>query len=346
MNNHRKHVSCSLHALAVADAMTWQAMYHRSTLLPLWTRRIRREIDAESESTHVSAIPMPFSLNQPAEFLSLSPTDDTEWGVFTMKAFLDVEDLSGFKSTLKHWQELAIRQQPIRGPVSAQSALSNLRRGLEPPASGRDNPQHNDDGAMIRSLIIGLAHAGHPDNASEIAKEDASITNSDDGIWCAQAIAVVASLCVESSPTQQIIERAMEELPEGSWSRHLAQEANDIASRHDSFISAYPLLTEKIINREYNYGCMAAENLALVLALLQLTHRNTVQGISAGLSFGKVSDSVAPMIGAIVGGIEGQEFLFAEWTPFIRTLKGVCIPEYSGLNYIELVEQFSAYVTT
>lgn len=346
MSNRKSHIVSALSALAVADAMTWQAMYHRSNLLPSWTRRLRREIEGESETSHLSPLPMPFSLNQPAEFLSLSPTDDTEWAVFTIKVFLEAGGSPFIKCVMKHWQDLARREQPVRGPVSVQSALFNLRRGLEPPASGRDNPQFNDDGAMIRSLIIGLAHPGDPDNASKLSLQDASVTNAEDGIWCAQAIAVAASLCVVSSPTQEIVRRAMEELPEGSWSRHLTEEANEIARSYDSVFAAYPQLTEQIINREYNYGCMAAENLALVLALLQLTHRNTVQSISAGVSFGKVSDSVAPMIGAIVGGIEGQESLFAQWSFFIRTLKGVCLPEYSGTDYMELVEQFSTHVTT
>jgi len=34
--------------LATGDAISWPSLYHRSYLLPFWTRRIRREIDCES----------------------------------------------------------------------------------------------------------------------------------------------------------------------------------------------------------------------------------------------------------------------------------------------------------
>jgi len=345
MNNKKKHITCSLYALAVADAMSWQAMYHRSTLLAPWTRRIRREIDAESETSHVLPIPMPFSLNQPAEFLSLCPTDDTEWSVFTMKTILEAKGHPYQKSALKRWQSLADQSKVIRGSISVQSALFNLKHGLTPPASGRDNPQHNDDGAMVRSLIIGLAYPGNPDKAAAIAKEDASITNADDGVWCAQSIAVAASLCVEGKGRQDIIRRAIEELPEGSLSRRKAQEAIEIVAQHHSFLSAFPVLTELVVNKEYSYGCIAPENLAIVLALFQLVGDDMVQAITAGLSFGKVSDSVAPLLGALVGCIEDNEEIFSEWIPYIRTLKGICMPEYSGLNYLDLVEEFGAYVS-
>jgi ADP-ribosylglycohydrolase len=346
MNDKRRHIASALHALAVADAMTWQAIFHRSTLLPYWTRRIRREIEAESETSHVVSLSMPFSLNQPPESLSLSPTDDTEWAAFEMNILLGSKESSYLKTAMKDWHDLAQEERPVRGSVSIQSTLFNLRRGQEPPASGRDNPHHNDDGAMIRALVIGLACAGQPEKASETSALDSSITNAEDGIWCAKAIAVLASLSVEMLPTEKLIQRTIQELPNGTWSRHLSQLALEIVGTHDSFVSAYPSLSERIINKEYNYGCMAAENLALVLAILSLTERNTFQAISAGLSFGKVSDSVAPLIAAIVGAIDANAFAFEEWKSIVQTLKGVCIPGLSGLNYLELVENFSLHVTS
>ena len=48
--------------LAIGDAISWSAMFHRSYLLPPWTRRIRREIDASSEATNVILQPTPFRM--------------------------------------------------------------------------------------------------------------------------------------------------------------------------------------------------------------------------------------------------------------------------------------------
>jgi hypothetical protein len=150
---------------------------------------------------------------------------------------------------------------------------------------------------------------------------------------------------VEGKPKRDIVRRAFEELPEGSLSRRKTQLAIEIVEGHDSFLSAYPLLTERVVNKEYSYGCMAPENLAIVLSLLQLVGNDSMLAINAGLSFGKVSDSVAPLLAALVGGIQGDDKVFSEWNPYIRTLKGICIPEYSGLNYLDLVEEFCAYVS-
>src|SRR5512141_2275250 len=79
MNNFETRARNALLGLALGDAIGWTAMYHRAHTLPAWTRRRRREIDAQREETNVLRIPMPFSLNQPSETFDLCPTDDTEW---------------------------------------------------------------------------------------------------------------------------------------------------------------------------------------------------------------------------------------------------------------------------
>ena len=69
MNEIKQRAKNAMIGLAIGDSISWTSMFHRSVLLPQWTRRIRREIDASSETTNVLLTPMPFSLNQPAKYL-------------------------------------------------------------------------------------------------------------------------------------------------------------------------------------------------------------------------------------------------------------------------------------
>ena len=80
---YKERVRNSLYGLAIGDAMSWPAFYHRTYTLPFWTRRLRREIDAAQEDYQITRFPMPFSLNRPTENLQFGPTDDTEWAAFT-----------------------------------------------------------------------------------------------------------------------------------------------------------------------------------------------------------------------------------------------------------------------
>lgn len=83
MSDIKQRAKNAMIGLAIGDSISWTSMFHRSVLLPPWTRRIRREIDAASETTNVIVTPMPFSLNQPAKYFNISPTDETEWAAFS-----------------------------------------------------------------------------------------------------------------------------------------------------------------------------------------------------------------------------------------------------------------------
>ena len=46
MNELQQRARNAMIGLAIGDAISWTSMFHRSVLLPLWTRRIRREMDS------------------------------------------------------------------------------------------------------------------------------------------------------------------------------------------------------------------------------------------------------------------------------------------------------------
>lgn len=163
--------------LAIGDAMSWPAMFQRSYALPLWTRRIRREIDAAAETTHAIRSAMPFSLNRSAEAFALCGTDDTEWAAFTAQQLIQQRGKIEVNHLTRAWQELANSEQPVRGSLSVRGALHNLRRGKMPPHSGHDHPHYFDDAAVTRAVSIGAAYAGQPHAAAALAKHDAQITN-------------------------------------------------------------------------------------------------------------------------------------------------------------------------
>ena len=339
MNDFRNRARNALLGLAIGDAVSWPAMFHRSRLLPPWLRRIRREIDAQREESGVLRVPMPFSLNQSPDVFKPGPGDDTEWAAWMignlMKHGCSVEP--GW--VIDAWRDLAADTGKIRGGVSTEAALANLRRGVLPPASGRDNPHYFDDGAACRSVPIGIAYAGNPALAAEAAAIDASVTNYEDGVLVARAIAAaISAACAGESPAG-VIKRAVAELPEGTWSGRIVDEALAMCREDAPFLALVPSL-HGLLNREYSDGSVGPETLALTLAIVSRLASDFSGAIAASTMFAKGADSVPALVGAIAGALTSGPAIPEQWTGYLDSLNGICLPVLAGKSYLGLVDGF------
>lgn len=341
MNALRQRACNAMLGLAVGDAMGWPAMFHRSYLLPFWTRRIRREIEAASETTQVIRPALPFSLNRSASAFALGPTDDTEWAAFTAQQLLLSEGKLDAEKLLEAWLELARTSQNVRGGVSLQAALANLRQGKLPPQTGRDNPHYFDDGAVCRAVPIGIICAGQSSAAAEMAGLEACVTNAEDGLWAAQAMAAAISVACVGAGLDAVIATAMSQLPDNSWIKRSVTEALQFCRNDQETFDIFPRLSESIINREYSYGSVTPETLALTLVIIKLCKADFKSAVLAAAAFAKTADSVPAMVGALTGAMTTQEIILPDWRERFRELQGICVPTLAGINYVELSEQLA-----
>jgi ADP-ribosylglycohydrolase len=282
---------------------------------------------------------MPFSLNQSADVFKPGPGDDTEWAAWMignlMKHACTVEQTWVNDA----WRTLATDKGPVRGGVSTEAALANLRRGVMPPSSGRDNPHYFDDGAACRCVPIGIAYAGTPARAADSAAIDASVTNFEDGILVARATAAaISAACAGESP-EAVIGRAVTELPKGSWSRRTVSEALTICRGDAPFLALVPSL-HGILNREYSDGSVGPETIALVLAIVSRMGTDFSGAIAASTMFAKGADSVPALVGAIAGALTPGPAIPEQWTDHLDPLNGICLPALAGQSYIGLVDGF------
>jgi len=337
----KERVYNSLLGLAIGDAVSWTAISHRSLALPFWTRRIRMEMDSFSETMFGTSLPMPFSLNRSAETFNISPTDDSEWAAFTANFLLLQQGKLEPEEYLKEWMMLANSSAPVRGRVSVQAAFANLRKGILPPNSGRYNPHYFDDGAMCRAVPIGVVCAGDPEKAKKIAEIDAAITNYEDGIWAAQAIAAAVSIACSGGNKEQIRETMLLALPPRSWIRRHVEKAVSLMKNESSVFDVFPKLSDHLINREYSYGTVSPEVLALTLIIFDRTEQQFEKTILTAASFAKTADSVPALVGALAGATVDYLEISSDWLNHLKILKGICIPELKNANYLELAEKLA-----
>jgi len=337
MNALQQRARGALLGLAIGDAIGWPAMFHRSHVLPPWTRRLRREIDGQREDTGVLRIPMPFSLNQPAETFELGPTDDTEWAAWTISTLMDHGCTVDEKWVTEAWVGLARQQERVKGGVSTQAALENLRRGLLPPSSGRDNPHYFDDGAACRAVPIGIAYAGKPETAASAAAIEASVTNFEDGVWIAAAIAGAISAACAGESAEAVISVALKVLPKKSWTLRTVERALVLARGQNSPLGLVSRL-DSIVSKEYSDGCVGPESLALSLAVIQDCAGGFDGAVAAAALFARSADAVPGIVGAIAGALSPEAETIQQWSHW--SMQGICLPQLAGVDYLQLVNEY------
>ena len=332
----------ALLGLAVGDALGWPSLYHRSHRLPFWTRRIRRELDAESEATFIIRPPVPFSLNQPPSLLALGPTDDAEWVAFTARLLVANRGELPEDALTQAWLTLAESGLPIKGGVSVQAALANLRKGLRPPVTGHDNPHYFDDGACVRAVACGIARAGRPDEAARLAEQEATVTNALDGVWGARAIAAAVAASCGGAGVSTAVDVALAQLPKDSWIGRTTAKALALAEPGADPFAVLPVLSDTVVDRVYSYGTGAPETVALTLAIVRLTAGDLARAGLLAAAIVRTADSLPALVGALCGALTGLEAVPSTWQERCRVLQGICLPDLAGEDLLVLAQRLAA----
>ncbi|SEG91252.1 ADP-ribosylglycohydrolase [Nonomuraea solani] len=304
--------------LAIGDAVGWPAARHRAALHAPWSRRLHRELDAFAEEHRVTTLPVPFALNQPVAPLRAGPSDDAEWLAWTLL-------------TIDRPRAAAYRElKDVRARISVATALGNLAKGVEPPASGHDNPHHFDDAAAVRAVAYGVL--------GRDPTPDAQVTNAGDGVLGAQAMAAAVAEAVASGNAGQAVEAALAVLPADTAIGHNARLALAAARKAGDPFGAIPALDAALLDHVYSYGVGAAQTVPVALALAEAAGGELGRAVPAAACLAPLADSAPALTGALAGACGGYDAIPEGWTASARTLAGCCLPELAGRDLIELVE--------
>ncbi|MFD1931985.1 MULTISPECIES: ADP-ribosylglycohydrolase family protein [Nonomuraea] len=307
--------------LAVGDAAGWPAARHRSALHAPWSRRLHRELDAFAEEHRVTTLPVPFALNQQTAPLAVGPSDDAEWLAWTA--------LTIAQDRVRAFLDLAERDD-LRARISVTTALDNLRRGVEPPASGHDNPHFFDDAAAVRAVAFGAT--------GRDPVPDARITNAGDGVLGAKAMAAAVGAAVESGSAAAAVEAALAELPEDSAIGLNARTALRVARKAGAAFAAVPELDAALIDHVYSYAVSASVTVPVALALAEVSGGSLAQAVPAAACLSAVADSAPALTGAITGACGGFSVIPEGWAASARRLAGCCLPELAGRDLVDISE--------
>jgi hypothetical protein len=272
-----------------------------------------------AEGHRVTALPVPFALNQPVGPLAVGPSDDAEWLAWT--ALTIREDRAEAFGRL-------VGRADLRARISVRTALDNLAAGKAPPASGHDNPHFFDDAAAVRAVAFGAIGAD--------PRADAQVTNAEDGVLAAAAMAAAIAVLVGGGSMAAAVDAALAELPAATAIGHATRTALDAARAAGGPFEAIPALDAALLDHVYSYGVAAAQTVAVALALAEVSGGSLAAAVPAAACLPSLADSAPALTGALTGAFTGYAALPEGWCAAARTLAGCGLPDMAGLDLLDI----------
>jgi len=270
-------------------------------------------------------------------------SDDTEYALFNAGLLLTHGPRLSAAIIADHWiTEIAGASNTFAGAgFSEMLAIRNLREGLLPPESGRHCHSWSD-GLAMRVAPFGIVAAGCPDIAARLAQMDGSVTNAGEGIYSGQAVAAAVAAAMAGASAASVIEAARGVIPADSWTRRGIDRALRVASANTDIWSALPLLHGEIANPAYHWSDLGPEAVALAFGIFVASRGVLKDAVLGGVNIGRDTDTIAGIVGAILGAQQGSGAIPAEWGARVSTAKGVCLAAVRGVRIEETADRLAA----
>jgi len=268
-------------------------------------------------------------------YTGASSTDDTEFALLTARTLLDCDGELTTDAVVTSWRRYILAQGGVfeRGGKPLYGAVENLRRGLGPPLSGRDNVANDDDGAAMRIAPIGIVCAGDPERAAALAAIEAQISHYGDGIWAAQAVAASIAVAMVDGDTQAILRVGLDQIPPDSWLGRAMDRAMAICDQAGSMEKAWEALHTELWTPSHS---TAAEAIPQIYAILRLTDGDFQRAMFWGGNFGRDADTIGAILGAITGARHGVSIIPPAWIQRVNRPQGVCL-RFAGQEEIDVL---------
>ncbi len=216
---------------------------------------------------------------------------------------------------------------------------SNMRMGLNAPASGKYHNRYKDsNGAWIRSEIWACIAPGHPEIAVRYALEDACTDHADEGVFAEVFTAALESAAFVESDKYKLIDIALSYIPQtcdcaGAVKKivELYKSGIDWKQTRIALLNAYPdsfggqLKDHDPDVENGNWGYDAPANLALTLIGWLYAGDDFGKAICITAGCGEDGDCTTGALGAILGILMGARGIPEKWTaPIGEEIKTIC----------------------
>ncbi len=269
-------------------------------------------------------------------------TDDTEFTLF-YAGLLDQYGLDISSETVaKHYlKDIYHPSQTYKGAGFSEAlTLQNLLNDLGPPASGRHVHSWSDGLAMC-ATPFGCVYPGQPGKAAELAKIFGRVSHSGEGIYGGQAVAAAVAMAITGSNIEQIIQAALDVIPAESWTYYLIKKARALGTETIDIKSVIKPLYDTIACNYYHWSDLAPEAVGIAFGLLAAGKGDYQKTILGAVNLGRDADTIAAIVGAVIGAGIGYQKLPANWRGKIQDPPGLCIRSIAGVSIEDAAKQLA-----
>lgn len=200
---------------------------------------------------------------------------------------------------------------PEKTYTAERQAIENIRRGLVPPYSARENNPFSDwIGAQMRGEIHGLIAPGRPDLAAELSYKDAIISHVKEGVYGEIFNSVMVSLAFVMSDVEQIINHALGYVPRNSQFSSVVRSTLAKCKECDCWEDVLDWINETYGHLHWVH---TFPNIGIVVMSLMFGKGDFSESVLISASSGWDCDCTTGQVGATIGTIVGEKGIPARW---------------------------------
>jgi ADP-ribosylglycohydrolase len=260
--------------------------------------------------------------------------DDVDYAVLG----LDLLETHGFGFSTEQVGDLWLARLPYLQTFTAErAAYRNLANGLRPPLTATyDNPYQEWIGALIRADIYGWTCPGAPLRAAGLARRDAVLSHTGNGVYGAMWAAALISAAFTAPGIRNALEEALAVVPASS---RLARTVRRVVSLHEARMTWEDTLTTVAEETARLNWIHTVPNAAVLTAGLLYGDGDFTRTIALTVRGGLDTDSNGATAGSVAGVLTGAEAIPAQWKDPLEDTVRSAVFGFDGIRISELAER-------
>ncbi|MER6097704.1 ADP-ribosylglycohydrolase family protein [Streptomyces sp. NPDC001728] len=260
--------------------------------------------------------------------------DDIDWSILSLH-LLEAYG-SGF-TTEQVGREWLLRLPYLQTFTAERAAYRNLVDGLPPPLTATyDNPYQEWIGALIRADAYGWTCPGDPRRASSLARRDAVLSHTGNGVYGAMWAAALIAAAFTAPDVGSALETSLEGIPAGS---RLARTVRDTAALYGAGLDWSTTLTTQAERTAGLDWIHVVPNAAVLTAGLLYGEGDFTRTIALTVRGGLDTDSNGATAGSVAGVMCGAAAIPPHWSEPLRDRVSSAVLGFDGIRISELAER-------
>jgi ADP-ribosylglycohydrolase len=260
--------------------------------------------------------------------------DDVDYAILG----LHLLETHGFGFSTEQVGDLWLLRLPYLQTFTAErAAYRNLANGMKPPLTATyDNPYQEWIGALIRADVYGWTRPGDPVRAAGLARRDAVLSHTGNGVYGAMWAAALISAAFTAATVRDALETALTVVPASS---RLARTVRRVVTLHEARLPWEETLATVSAETAGLGWIHTVPNAAVLTAGLLYGDGDFTRTIALTVRGGLDTDSNGATAGSVAGVLTGADAIPARWRDPLQDTVRSAVFGFDGVRISALAER-------